>query len=477
MIKINSLEIENVKRIKAVQLTPSERGLTIIGGRNGQGKTSVLDAIAWALGGDRFRPSDAAREGSCIPPVLRVTLSGGIVAERRGKNSALTVTDPSGRRAGQQLLNEFIEALALDLPRFMEASGREKAETLLRIIGVEDQLAGLDRQEQQLYQERLAVGRIADQKRKFAAELPDYPDAPDEPVSASELIRRQQDILARNGENSRKRAHLALLEAEAETLRGQIDVLRQKLRDLTSRQETVLADLELARRDAMQLQDESTAELEESIRNVERINVMVRANLDKERAEEEAADYGRRYDALTDELAAVRSRRRKLLEDAEMPLPELTVEGGELLYRGRKWDCMSGAEQLKVSTAIVRRLNPQCGFVLMDRLEQMDPDTLREFGDWLEQEGLQVIGTRVSTGSECSIIIEDGQAMAPAQTALYDAPPAQEAAQTAPHIAPPAQTTSQAATPTDRFAPTADGTAVSRRDNPAAVSRWRKGEF
>ena len=69
---------------------------------------------------------------------------------------------------------------------------------------------------------------------------------------------------------------------------------------------------------------------------------------------------------------------------------------------------MSGAQQLKVATAIVRKLNPQCGFVLLDKLEQMDLDTLTEFGRWLEQEGLQAIATRVSTGDECSIVIEDG---------------------------------------------------------------------
>ncbi len=57
MIKITNLELENIKRIKAVQLTPSENGLTVIGGNNGQGKTSVLDGIARALGGDKFKPS------------------------------------------------------------------------------------------------------------------------------------------------------------------------------------------------------------------------------------------------------------------------------------------------------------------------------------------------------------------------------------------------------------------------------------
>jgi len=87
------------------------------------------------------------------------------------------------------------------------------------------------------------------------------------------------------------------------------------------------------------------------------------------------------------------------------------VENGELLYQGNRWDCMSGAEQLKIATAIVRRLKPECGFVLLDKLEQMDMNTLEEFGRWLEQENLQAIATRVSTGGECKIIIEDGYAV------------------------------------------------------------------
>ena len=98
------------------------------------------------------------------------------------------------------------------------------------------------------------------------------------------------------------------------------------------------------------------------------------------------------------------------------------MQDGELTYNGAKWDCMSGAEQLRVSAAIVRRLNPQCGFVLMDKLEQMDAATLAEFGAWLEQEGLQVIATRVSTGGECSIIIEDGYAKPTEQPAITSAP-------------------------------------------------------
>ena len=74
-VKINTLEFENVKRIKALALEPSPNGLTVIGGRNNQGKTSVLDAICWALGGEKYRPSQAQREGALLPPTLKVTLS------------------------------------------------------------------------------------------------------------------------------------------------------------------------------------------------------------------------------------------------------------------------------------------------------------------------------------------------------------------------------------------------------------------
>lgn len=402
-VKITQFEAENVKRIKALTLTPAPAGLTVIGGRNNQGKTSGLDAIVWALGGDRYRPSQAQREGSVLPPRLRLELSNGIIVERSGKNSDLKVTDASGRKAGQQLLNSFVEQLALDMPRFMQSTNKEKATTLLRIIGLEEQVEKLERQEKELYNQRHAIGQIADQKAKYAKELPSYPEAPAEPVSAYDLIQRQQDILARNGENQRKRERAAQLAAE-------MDRVGKELALLEERYKTLCADYETAQKSALDLQDEATDELEASIRDIEAVNAKVRTNQDKARAEAEAKECGDQYAGLTAQLEAVRQQKTDLLQGAKLPLPGLSVEDGELTYKGKPWDCMSGSDQLKVSTAIVRALKPDCGFVLLDKLEQMDLETLREFSAWMEAEGLQGIATRVSTGGECSIIIEDGYA-------------------------------------------------------------------
>ena len=334
-MKINRLEIENVKRIKAVKVTPKESGLTIIGGNNNQGKTSVLDAIAWALGGDRYRPSEAQREGSVIPPQLHIVMNNGLVVERKGKNSNLKVTDPTGTKAGQQLLNEFISQLALDLPHFMEAPGREKARILLQIIGVETDLEELDKKEKELYNERLYIGRVADQKIKYAKEQTYYPDTPLDLVSPTELIKRQQEILAQNGENQRKRENLHRLEQEYQSINNELANLLQK-------QQRLEADLNIARMSAQDLEDESTAELEASIANIEEINRKVRANLDKEKAEEDAKSYQQQYADYTKNLDDVREQKAQLLMTAELPLPELSVKDGELVYKGQKWDNMSG---------------------------------------------------------------------------------------------------------------------------------------
>ena len=427
-VKITALEAENVKRIKAVALTPAPTGLTLVGGNNNQGKTSVLDALAWALGGEKFRPNAAQRDGAAAPAHLRVTLSNGVVVERKGKNSSLTVTDPTGRRSGQQLLNAFVEPLALDLPRFMEASDKEKADILLRIIGIGNELHLRDMEIKSIYDKRTFTGQLAQKKKHFADELISYPDAPNEPVSASDLIRRQQDILARNGENQRKRSQLAQLEAKSRTLTQRREQLEAELARLTEEQAALTTDLYAARKSTEDLQDGSTAELEASIRDIEETNRKVRANLEKARAEDEAAQYVSDYEKLTEALSQKRAERLALLNGADLPLPGLSVEDGALTYNGKRWRDMSGSDQLRVAAAIVRRLNPDCGFVLLDKLEQMDMATLEEFGRWLEAEGLQAIATRVSTGSECQIIIEDGMvkgadlpvlSAAPAQTKTW----------------------------------------------------------
>jgi len=257
---------------------------------------------------------------------------------------------------------------------------------------------------------------IADQKEKFAKEQPYYPDAPKELVSIAELIQQQQAILAKNGENARKRQNFVAIQNQHDLATAEVERLEQLLADAKEKESQLAKDLVIANTDAMDLIDESTEEIENNIAEIDEINRKVRANLDKDKAEEDAKSYREHYKELDNVIAEIRKQKTDLLTNADLPLPGLSVDDGELLYLGQRWDNMSGSQQLQVATAIVRKLKPECGFVLIDKLEQMDQLTLQEFGAWLEQEGLQAIATRVSMGDECSILIEDGYSVKPEVT-------------------------------------------------------------
>lgn len=421
-VKIVSLELENVKRVQVVRLEPSDTGLTVIGGDNRQGKTSILDGICYALGGERYRPSKLQRDGAMADARMEIKLSNGLLVERKGKNAALRVTDPAGRKGGQKLLDEFVEELALNLPKFLAMSGKDKADVLLRILGIGDKLSALEREERSVYEEREAFGRVADQKLKYFNELPWHADVPEEPVSAAELVRESQSVMQRNAKRAAAKQRLAEVNAEVDNclaqqkraaarcdeLTAMLQQARQAMMDIQEKVQKAVAIRDSAISSAEITPDESTAEIEARMTAMEDINAKVRANLDKAKAKADSEDHAKQYAELTAKVDAVRARRRALLDGATMPLPGLSVEAGELTYNGAAWDCMSGAERIRAGAAIVRKLRPECGFILLDELEKLDREELAALSAWLEEEGLQAIATRVSTGDECSIVIEDG---------------------------------------------------------------------
>ena len=413
-LKITSFEIENVKKVRAVSYKPAQDGLTVIGGRNGQGKTSVLDAIAYALGGEKFRPSELQNRDGMNPATIKVTLSNGIVVERSGKNASLKVTDPTGMRAGQKLLDAVIEVLALNLPKFLEASGKDKAKTLLRTLGIEDQLDALDKEEKRLYDDRTLAGREADEKKKYAANLPEFADVPDQLLSLNDLKDELTEILAWNADRQAKINNIEKLKNNYELESKRLEDLKQRMRDLEEqivhqkeKTESSLKDYSLACQ-VGHPEERDASEVEKKIDDMENINAKIRQNNEKSMAMDVAKQKAEVVSALTNKIEDVRRRRMELLKSVPMPLEGLSIEDGELIYKGAKWDCMSSMEQTLVGISICHAVNPACGFVLLDRLECFDTAQLSALDNWMNKLQIQGISTRVSTGDECTLIIEDG---------------------------------------------------------------------
>jgi len=414
-VRILTLAAENVKTLRAVMVDCSTQDVTVIGGKNGAGKTSVLDAIMYALGGEGHRPTSMKRAGAISDPVIRVELSNGWTVERKGKNSALKVTAADGQKLGQMSLKQFVEEIALNLPKFLHASNAGKAQYLLQIIGVADELAVLEAKAKSIYDERKTAGQIATNKAKHAEECEHFPSASSDRVDVSGLIEQSQAIVDGNAYNAIMRRKESEARYNIEAVNKTLDDIDHQMAELLSRKiaggekkNACQKVLDNAIEAAAGLVDKDTRAIAEQIRGAEAVNEMVAANVRKVEAQAEAKTHKNKYDDLTANLEAVRREKKNLLEGADLPLPGLGIADGELTYKGVKWDCMSGSDQLKIATAVCRKVNPECGFVLVDGLEQMDSETLAEFVKWVVAEGLQVVGTRVSVGDECTLIIEDG---------------------------------------------------------------------
>lgn len=500
-VKIIGLQAENVKRIQAVNLEFNENGLTVIGGDNGEGKTSILDSICYLLGGEKYRPSALKHDGAITDPYLSITLSNGLVVTRKGKNSSLIVSDPSGKQAGQTLLNSFVSSFSLSLDDFMNAKPKEKSKILLGVLGLNDKINALDEAEKKLFDERTIKGRIVDQKKGFADEQAWYPNLPEHETKLIDLLNERQKIMDENisrqqgidGLNCRKYVYqheiegieslnqeinnkkiifesiiseisklqneldnfekipetedilkidkeIACLEArKKETIKKNVEIEQQKIKlegirsahkasmtmldDEKSNMQILMEKHRKADNVIIEMKKQidffaqtvitdmlPTAEIDEKIANVEKVNDQIRQNQKKKDAIAEYQSISAEYDALTAKIEKIRAEVMELLNGAPMPLKQLSIDSDtkELLYNQQKWDCMSGAEKLIVATSIAKSLKPECGFVLIDGIEQMDIKTLEKFSNWLKSQNIQAIATRVSKGDECQIIIENG---------------------------------------------------------------------
>lgn len=416
-VTITGLEIENVKRVRAVVLdadTLRPNGLCLIGGDNGQGKTTILDAICGALGGDEFRQPvrDGAERGT-----VRVTLSNGIVAERiytSGGSSRLKVEDPSGRKGGQALLNDFVSPFALNVGEFMLASDKEKAKILLKVIGVNPQ--PYEERIRTLEADRLIKGRERDRAKGHAESLPYFEDAGLEKLDGNAISGQMTEALRHNArirqasgdvQAAREREEFtAMKEAQAEQAVSDAIAARDRARQ--ARQAAAQAVQDAIEQAATAGQPVDTQAVSAKLQQVTEHNERVGGNLARKHAFEMHEQLAEEYRAIQDEIDRTREELRATLEGAALPYPGLLVDDGELTYHGRRWATLSESERLILATAVSRAVKPGCKFVLIDGMERMDGKTRAAFAGWLATQGLQGIGTTVGDGADCSLIIEDG---------------------------------------------------------------------
>ena len=404
-MRITELKAENVKRLKAVDITPNKY-LQIIGGRNAQGKSSVLDAVALALTGKeakRLTPRPL-RDGE---KTGRVTLDlGDYVVTRTFSalgNGTLTVTAGDGKSkftSPQKVLDGLMGRLSFDPQEFIGLSAKEQAEVLRGLVNLPIDLDEVEAHIGELAQSRLLVGR----ELKALGEPSTVDDSlPDTEQSATTLLNMIQTARDRNREIIDARRESAESGERIVSLAHQIQNLQ---RELKAEQED---QKRLNERVNFLGDTKDTGELESRLANIEDTNARVRANKQAQEHNIDIANHQRTYDGLDRKINELRESKDKALREASFPIDGLGFDELGVTYNGVPFSQASSMEQLRVSLAIAMASNPKLRVIRIKDGSLLDDEALELVARTAEANDYQVLMERVGDGDMGAIVIEDGQ--------------------------------------------------------------------
>jgi len=406
-LRIVRLDVENVKRLRALHVEPDGAPIVRVEGRNGAGKSSALDAIAYALGGKDLIPERPVRDGE---QDARVTVDlGELIVERRwtkgGENTYLEVRsrDGSRHRTPQAILDSLTSRIAFDPLVFARQAPKEQAETLRHLAGLD--LSAVDAEHERVYDERAEASRGL---KQYEAALLQHPEAvaPEREEDVASLLRERDAIELRRRAIAAARLEAKAARSRAEDARLRMEKARQFLQEAENKHAAAETTSRTAEAEALAAGEEpDTATVTARIAAASEINDRVR----RARARRElvarvanALDHVARFNA---ELAAVDAQRRAMIAAARWPVPGLGIEDGSVTWSGMPLAQASSAEQLRVSCAVGFALNPRAKVLLVREGSLLDVESMRLVGELAREHDGQVWVERVAEG-DLAVVFE-----------------------------------------------------------------------
>jgi DNA repair exonuclease SbcCD ATPase subunit len=422
-LKIVSLQAQNFKRLRAVQITPDPDGnLVMITGRNGQGKSSVLDSITAALCGGKALPEQPIRKGEAKSHI--VVDMGDLVVERTitQKGGELKVRNGAGMQypSPQSLLDGLLGKLAFDPLAFMRVSAKEQVNQLLQVVDLGFDPAELEGQRKALYDERTLAGREVKRLEGAlqSAPQPDLPaDAAEVSVAALTTEYNQRAAENRQREEALRQADLLAAKQElkandTEAIKAEIAKLQKMLAEAEHDATTIAIAAQQAQSAAEAMPAHDLSEITAQISGAEQHNAMVRQAHDYAAKLAELRQAVGAQDKLNLQIDALDARKAQALAGASMPVPGLGFTADGLTLNDIPLQQASASEQLRVSVAIAMALNPTLRVLTIRDGSLLDSESLKIIADMARQrDGYQVWIEQVDETGEVGIVIEDGMVL------------------------------------------------------------------
>lgn len=421
-LHIIRLEASNIKKIKAVEIVPNGNVVTITG-KNDSGKTSTLDAIAYALGGKDFVCERPIREGTSK---AHVTCDlGELVVTRKftaAGGSTLTVTTKEGvpMKSPQTVLDTLCAKIAFDPLEFVRMKPAEQLETLRKLVGLD--FTALETQKKNAYDERTVVNRdLARLKINLMGAKYDG-SAPETELSVQQLMGELSRVQQRNAENKAVNDHWIevqnLCANHRETIAKTDDMIavrEKELSELKQARVEMQADLSRAEQQ-LKVEEEAVAKLvyldEEPVKaqlmSVEEVNAKVRSNQQHLKIKAEMAKTQSKIDQLSCTIDTCDATKAAMLAAAQFPLDGLSFDESGVLLNGVPFTQGSQARQLQASVAIGMALNPTVKVILVRDASLLDDESLSMIAQLAKDQDYQIWLEVVNSKAPGAIVIEDG---------------------------------------------------------------------
>lgn len=445
-MKITACHIQNFKRIEDISIAPdADRTLVLLGGKNAQGKSSVLDALTAAFGGKRAEPTDPIRHGADAAEI-RVELDGGELTIRRvitASGSAIEVRDRIGAvKSPQAVLDKLVGARFLDPLAFLQLAAKEQRAQLMRLIEGADRIAGLNEKRQRAFDRRTEVGRDLTKAKGELARLPEVKvEQPIDIAALNEEVRqlaeqqRAGDGLGRAyeqcvRETDAARKNLEDKRAEMRRIQAEIERLQDKLEDLSAQAESWAGDVDKCEQvaaDAKAKLDAAAAKWSELAPQRAQLDAdLARANehnravfaaeaANKRRAEAaaEVEKLAKETEQLTGVIATIDTRKAEILGAAKLPVDGLGIADDGIELDGVPFSQASDAERWRVALALAIAAAPGLADVWIRDGALLDEESLARVAEHAAAAGKRVWIERVGTRDPGVIVISDGKVAVP----------------------------------------------------------------
>lgn len=395
---IVELQGENFKKMKAFRITP-KGPLVVISGKNGQGKTSVLDSIVMALAGEKTElaklTTKPIRNGETHASVTVTTPEAIITRTWTEKDSYLEMKSPEGvkYKSPQHLLDQMTGGdLSFDPLAFTREKPRDQRDALLGIVKLDFDLDAWERDYKLKYDTRTAVGN---QGKALQGKLDTTPAAPEGTPDEELSITALMDELH-----------------QADSFNTKLDAAARRLKAASEAFEAAKKELEEAGAEFQKFEKPEqidTAALRAKLSSAEDTNRAVRTKKERVALEADVKKHDAEYEKLTNELKAMQEDKAKRLAAAKFPIEGLSFAGDEVTYKGIPLAQCSAAEQLKVSMAIAMAKNPKLKVIRIVDGSLLDESNMEIVQEMAERNGFQVWIERVDSSGTQGVVISDGE--------------------------------------------------------------------